>query len=94
MKYPKYGDLMLSPIRYYLIFLSLIPSLSNAQTGHDDGSDVLLAGYYLIMLSILIVTALTSYAKYKSTSSDQRMSGMLQSRPEIKSIDETSIPQG
>jgi hypothetical protein len=93
LKYPKYGHLMLRTIGYCFISLAIIPSLSNAYTGHADGSDGSLAGYYLIMLSILIATALTSYAKYKSTSFDQRMSGMLQSQPEIKSIDETSIPQ-
>jgi hypothetical protein len=81
-------------IRYCLIPLAIIPSLTIAHIGHDDGSHLSLVGYYLIMLSILVVSALATYGNFKNTSSDQSMSEILQSQPAAKPINKTNIAMG
>jgi hypothetical protein len=74
-------------ISYCLIPLAIAPSLTIAHIGHDDASHFSLIGYYLVMLSILVVSALAAYGNFKSASSDQPRSEILQSQ----AIDKTNI---
>jgi hypothetical protein len=77
-------------ISYCFIPLAILPSLTIAHIGHDDAGHFSLIGYYLVMVSILVVSALAAYGNLKSTSSDQPAAEIVQRQ----AIDKTNIAMG
>jgi hypothetical protein len=79
--------------RQYLICLAIFPSVSHAHFGHSDGTAASLASYYLIMLSVLIVTATASLSRYNSAAPDRSKLENRQSVFDSASVDEVSISE-